>query len=217
VARRIEFELNTAQRHVARVKHRKWTRRGRSLQLRFQVPVSLQSDEPELTLEAVPGRGLRANAPPALVDRYGELPFQVVQLRCRRRASWAHGTARVGCGIKRGAFARGGDSGCSLKNGVARAAATAASILWRLGRISIIRLCAAASDTRNCAVAGRPRKRTSRGCKNAGDFAAWERLSDCRRRCGVIALPAGTVVAKSPRGFFRSATARLRTVNTNDT
>ncbi|MCX7429152.1 MAG: nucleotidyltransferase family protein [Planctomycetia bacterium] len=86
-ARRIEFELNTDKRHLARVRHRKLIARAGTVTLRFRVPVELASDDTDLILEAVPGRGLRANASPTLADRYRELPFSLVNLTCRRRAA----------------------------------------------------------------------------------------------------------------------------------
>jgi hypothetical protein len=85
--RRIEFELNTGGRHIARLRHRKLAAGPRNLSLRFTVPVQLGPYDRELTLEAVPLRGLRANAAQKLLDRYGPLPFRVLQLKCQRRAA----------------------------------------------------------------------------------------------------------------------------------
>ncbi len=85
-ARRIEFELNVGNRHVARVKHRKWIARGKKLTLRFRVDVELFSGEGELILEAAPGRGLRPNASDKLSKRYSRLPFSLIDIRCQRSA-----------------------------------------------------------------------------------------------------------------------------------
>jgi hypothetical protein len=87
VARRIEFEVNTDKRHIARIRHRKLIARAGTVTLRFRVPVELASDDTDLILEAVPGRGIRANASLTLSDRYRELPFSLVNLTCRRRTA----------------------------------------------------------------------------------------------------------------------------------
>jgi hypothetical protein len=86
-ARRIEFELNVGNRHVARVKHRKWSARGKKLLLRFRAEIELQAGEGELVLEAAPGRGLRPNASPQLIERYSRLPFSLSEVTFRRRAA----------------------------------------------------------------------------------------------------------------------------------
>jgi Uncharacterised nucleotidyltransferase len=86
-ARRIEFELHTEQRHVARVTYRKLTAHARRLTLHFRAPVTLEPEERELLLEAAPGRGLRPNAPRNLADRYAPVPFSVVDIRCRRQSA----------------------------------------------------------------------------------------------------------------------------------
>lgn len=85
-ARRMEFELNTKTRHVARLTHRTLTDCATKLTLQFRVPVELGSDDDDLILESVSARGLRPNAPRRSTDRYARIPFSVVDVRCQGKS-----------------------------------------------------------------------------------------------------------------------------------
>ncbi|MCQ2005405.1 nucleotidyltransferase family protein [Rhizobium sp. NRK18] len=77
VRRRMELELNSATRHVVRLRARKWRRSEGWLRIRFAGTVWLAPDDGELTLESRPGKFLRQGETGPLADRYRALPFVV--------------------------------------------------------------------------------------------------------------------------------------------
>jgi len=82
-ARRVEFELNTPQRHLMRL--RAVTRNaGRRLKiLRFRTGVALEGGDTALVLEAVPARSFNSSAPKDKVERYAATPFRPVAIEAR--------------------------------------------------------------------------------------------------------------------------------------
>lgn len=80
-ARRIELELNTDKRHLARLQLRLLRRKKGRFKLRYSGNVRIEDGDTNLWLEARPGRYIYANAPAKMVERYQEIPFHIVNFR----------------------------------------------------------------------------------------------------------------------------------------
>lgn len=77
VARRLEFEMHTADRHLTRLRAKSlWRRRG-LVKVRFEGKASGVPSGSECFIESRPGRWLRQPAEPAEVARYGAIPFVI--------------------------------------------------------------------------------------------------------------------------------------------
>jgi hypothetical protein len=75
--RRIAFELNTPQQHIARLHARTIRQRQGNFIVRFDGVVELPSGTDELWIESRPGRQLRDNRNEGEAARYGALPCKV--------------------------------------------------------------------------------------------------------------------------------------------
>ena len=80
VGRRLELEMNTADRHLIRLRARTlW--RGRGLaKLRFEGKAVGVPSGAECFIEARPGRWLREQAEPDEIARYGAIPFGILSV-----------------------------------------------------------------------------------------------------------------------------------------
>ncbi|MDX8527183.1 nucleotidyltransferase family protein [Mesorhizobium sp. MSK_1335] len=78
VRRRIEMEINSGDRHVARLRSMVLSRAGGERMLRFRGKVRLGKAEQALVLEARPSRQFRNWDNERTVATYGALPFQLV-------------------------------------------------------------------------------------------------------------------------------------------
>lgn len=81
VKRRVEFEINSDNRHVARLRARVTNRGRRTRAFRFKFPLTLRPGEGGIVLAAAPARVFNSDVPPALLERYDALPFRLVDCR----------------------------------------------------------------------------------------------------------------------------------------
>ncbi|WP_296744441.1 nucleotidyltransferase family protein [Mesorhizobium sp.] len=81
VRRRIEMEINSGDRHVARLRWMAISRNGGERVLRFRGKVSLGETGRALVLEARPSRQFRVWDNERTVATYGALPFQLVSAK----------------------------------------------------------------------------------------------------------------------------------------
>jgi hypothetical protein len=93
VKRRIEFEVNSKERHVARLRARVVNRGRRTRAFRFKFPITLSEGENGIVLTAAPARVFNSDVPTKLLERYDALPFKLVDLRV---ANLPVGKATVG-------------------------------------------------------------------------------------------------------------------------
>ncbi|MEP6563968.1 MAG: nucleotidyltransferase family protein, partial [Mesorhizobium sp.] len=77
--RRIEFEVNAADRHICRIRYRKWSNGARLLTLAIDGPIDIAPGETGLTLVSRPSRLLR-HAGPREKARYDALAFRCIVL-----------------------------------------------------------------------------------------------------------------------------------------
>ncbi len=75
VARRAVFEVNAADRHVARLVMRNWSPHARVVEGRFAIPIPASLRGKGLVIEARPSKLVRESANPAFKDANGALPF----------------------------------------------------------------------------------------------------------------------------------------------
>ena len=78
VRRRVEMEINSGERHIARLRYRTFTRADGTRLLRFNGTIRPEPGETLVTLEARPSRQFRDWRDEATVAAYGALPFQLV-------------------------------------------------------------------------------------------------------------------------------------------
>jgi hypothetical protein len=76
--RRIEFELNTREQHIARLRGRSLRRRRGPFIVRFEGEIDLPAGDHELWVEARPGRQLRSGEDEQKTLRYAALPCGVI-------------------------------------------------------------------------------------------------------------------------------------------
>lgn len=79
--RRLEFELSTETRHLARLRYRKLPGSPGARELRFRGTIELDNTVAQLTLEARPSRHFRNWDNPEDVARYGVIPFRLIGAR----------------------------------------------------------------------------------------------------------------------------------------
>lgn len=84
VRRRIEFELNTATRHICRIRYRKWTRAAQPITLVIDGEIDIRPGETELILMSRPARLVRGDGGPARKARHDALPFSSIALELAR-------------------------------------------------------------------------------------------------------------------------------------
>jgi hypothetical protein len=77
IARRLEFELNSENRHLARLQIRHFLRRNGWARLKFSSELTLKDSDQEIWLEARPGRQLRGGETKKTTDRYRMVPFRL--------------------------------------------------------------------------------------------------------------------------------------------
>jgi hypothetical protein len=83
-SRRIDFEVNSRVRHLARLRSIGLKRGQREKTLRFKVPLVLEPQDSSIVLAAAPSRSFNDPAPKHLVDKYGPVPFRLVHLSSSR-------------------------------------------------------------------------------------------------------------------------------------
>ena len=76
--RRIEFELNTREQHIARLRGRSLRRRQGPFIVRFEGEIDLPAGDHELWVEARPGRQLRSGEDEQKTLRYAALSCGVI-------------------------------------------------------------------------------------------------------------------------------------------
>lgn len=87
--RRVEFELNSAGQHVARLRARTLRRREGPWGLRFEGEIDVPPDAGDLWLEARPAKHLRGGESEAEVRRHAILPCSVASCTVRQRRAAA--------------------------------------------------------------------------------------------------------------------------------
>lgn len=81
VKRRVEFEINSDERHLARLRARVINCGRRTRAFRFKFAISLQAGENGAVLTAAPARVFNSDVPAKLLERYDALPFKLVDFR----------------------------------------------------------------------------------------------------------------------------------------
>jgi Uncharacterised nucleotidyltransferase len=81
VKRRVEFEINSEDRHLARLRARVINRGRRTRAFRFKFAISLQAEESGIILTAAPARVFNNDVPAQLLERYDALPFRLVDVQ----------------------------------------------------------------------------------------------------------------------------------------
>jgi hypothetical protein len=77
-SRRIDFEVNSPIRHLARLRSIGLKRGPRDKTLRFKVPLLLEPQDSSIVLAAAPSRSFNDPAPQHLIDKYGPVPFRMI-------------------------------------------------------------------------------------------------------------------------------------------
>lgn len=80
IRRRIEFEVDGGERHMSRIRYRRWGKSGNLLTLAIDGPVDIAPGETSLMLVSRPGRLSRPGSGPKHKARYDALPFRCVAL-----------------------------------------------------------------------------------------------------------------------------------------
>jgi hypothetical protein len=83
-SRRIDFEVNSQARHLARLRAVVINRGARERLLRFRLPIELAPDDDSPVLTAAASRSFNSDAPANMIDRYGAAPFRIVRFRSKR-------------------------------------------------------------------------------------------------------------------------------------
>lgn len=83
-SRRIDFEVNSQTRHLARLRAVVINRGARHRLLRFKFPLKLAPDDDAPVLAAAASRSFNSDAPADLLDRYGAAQFRIVRFRSMR-------------------------------------------------------------------------------------------------------------------------------------
>ena len=82
-SRRIDFEVNSHDRHLARLRAVVLNRGARDKLLRFRLPIVLAPNDNSLVLAAAASRSFNSDAPADMIDRYGAAPFRIVRFRSK--------------------------------------------------------------------------------------------------------------------------------------
>ncbi len=82
--RRVDFEVNSQSRHLARLRAVVVNRGARERLLRFKFPLELEPSDEIAVLAAAASRRFNSDAPASMLERYGAAPFRVVRLRSTR-------------------------------------------------------------------------------------------------------------------------------------
>ena len=84
--RRIELEVNSAGRHIGRIRYRKWAKGGGLLTLAIDGPIDIAAGETDIKLVSRPSRLLRHGGDARQKARYDALPFRCVELEITQPA-----------------------------------------------------------------------------------------------------------------------------------
>jgi Uncharacterised nucleotidyltransferase len=79
-SRRVDFEINTKNRHHLRLRGLVRNRGPRQCRLRFRFSLSLASDEINPVIAAAPSRSFNSDATQQMLDRYRAVKFRVLSL-----------------------------------------------------------------------------------------------------------------------------------------
>ena len=85
--RRIEFEINTATQHLARLRGLALNRGTRRMTLRFRVRLAIPAGQSGLVIEAVPARSFNESVTEGELARYGATPFRILRVHARQSAT----------------------------------------------------------------------------------------------------------------------------------
>lgn len=77
-SRRIDFEVNSSGRHLARLRAVALNRGKRNKVLRFRVPLALEPQDDGLVLTAAASRSFNDDVAQDMMDQYGPTPFRMV-------------------------------------------------------------------------------------------------------------------------------------------
>lgn len=77
--RRIDFEVNSGVRHLARLRAMGTKLGRRDRIMRFKVPLLLEPEDVPVVLAAAPSRSFNDPAPQHLIDKYGPAPFRLIR------------------------------------------------------------------------------------------------------------------------------------------
>lgn len=82
-SRRVDFEINSQGRNLARLRALVVNRGARERLFRFKMPIALMPEDISLELVAAPSRSFN-DAPAEVIARYGATPFRVVKFQSKR-------------------------------------------------------------------------------------------------------------------------------------
>lgn len=97
-SRRIDFEVNSSDRHLARLREvvlNRGKRDKRDKLMRFRVPLALGPQDDGLVLTAAASRSFNDAVPQDMMDQYGPTPFRMVHFRRRGRRNRAERPATL--------------------------------------------------------------------------------------------------------------------------
>jgi hypothetical protein len=83
-SRRIDLEVNSPDRHLARLRAVVLNRGKREKILRFKVPLVLGPQDGTLVLAAAPSRRFNDGVPQHVIDQYGPTPFRLLNFTSKR-------------------------------------------------------------------------------------------------------------------------------------
>lgn len=83
--RRIEFELNGAERNICHLQALHLRKSETPLRAKFRGTIQINSGDLPLRLEALPGKLMIGEAKPADKEKYAEVPFEIKSLVLRRK------------------------------------------------------------------------------------------------------------------------------------
>ena len=87
--RRLEFEINSGQRHLIRLRGLAKNKGRRRLPLRFRAKLDISPGDTALRLQAVPARSFNTNATNPDLIKYGPTPFRIVLLAAKKSSARA--------------------------------------------------------------------------------------------------------------------------------
>jgi hypothetical protein len=83
-SRRIDLEVNSSDRHFARLRAVVLNRGKREKILRFKVPLVLGPQDSSLVLVAAASRSFNDGVPQRMIDQYGPIPFRLIHFASTR-------------------------------------------------------------------------------------------------------------------------------------
>ena len=97
-SRRIDLEVNSPDRHFARLRAVVLNRGKREKILRFKVPLVLGPQDSSLVLAAAPSRSFNDGVPQRMIDQYGPTPFRLIHCASTRSGKVVRETTSSGFG-----------------------------------------------------------------------------------------------------------------------